>query len=144
MSAEGKIYDETGENVKPHIEAFIKSYELPMDELLVKDLDQYPVSETFCSYLSMRPLTRTQTFNSFFSRRLLPTARPITSPEDPTVITSPADCRMTVFNTVDQAKQFWYVSGKSFDLTLKPTQDQREAIHHSHPPRRNRYEGRHL
>jgi phosphatidylserine decarboxylase len=50
-----------------------------------------------------------QTFNSFFSRRLKPTARPITSPADLTVVTSPADCRLTAFQTVDQAKTFWQV-----------------------------------
>ncbi|CAD6567328.1 MAG: hypothetical protein TREMPRED_003549 [Tremellales sp. Tagirdzhanova-0007] len=94
---EGKIYDETGESVKPHIESFIKTYQLPMEELLIQDLDQYP------------------TFNSFFSRRLIPTARPITSPNDPSIVTSPADSRMTVFQTVDQAKQFW-IKGRQFTI----------------------------
>ncbi|KAK8846641.1 phosphatidylserine decarboxylase [Kwoniella newhampshirensis] len=94
---QGKIYDATGEGVKEHIQAFINTYELPMDELLVKDIDQYP------------------TFNSFFSRRLVPTARPITSPNDPSIVISPADCRLTVFPTVDQAKKFW-IKGKEFNL----------------------------
>lgn len=88
---EGKIYDETGPSVKPHIESFIKTYQLPMDELLIQDLDAYP------------------TFNAFFARRLLPTARPITAPKDNSIITSPADCRMTVFQTVEQAQKFWRV-----------------------------------
>ncbi|WWC87282.1 phosphatidylserine decarboxylase [Kwoniella dendrophila CBS 6074] len=101
---QGKIYDETGPEVKEHIEQFIKTYELPLDELLVKDLDQYP------------------TFNSFFSRRLVPTARPITSPNDPSIVVSPADCRMTLFNTVDQAKQLW-IKGKQFTLASLFTGD---------------------
>jgi phosphatidylserine decarboxylase len=72
-----------------------------MDELLVQDLDQYPVRCPDTAATDM------QTFNSFFSRRLKPSARPITSAHDPSVIVSPADCRLTVFDTVDKAKQFW-------------------------------------
>ena len=37
------MYDETGAQVRPHIESFIQTYNLPMDELLVQDLDKYPV-----------------------------------------------------------------------------------------------------
>lgn len=43
---EGKVYDKTGEGVKEHIQSFIEAYDLPMDELLVQDLDQYPVGIT--------------------------------------------------------------------------------------------------
>jgi phosphatidylserine decarboxylase len=107
---EGKVYDQTGEGVKAHIQSFIDTYDLPMNELLVQDLDQYPVRSTQhpednrCTWLI------TQTFNSFFSRRLQPSARPITSPHDPSIIVSPADCRLTVYASVDQAKKFWSVS----------------------------------
>ncbi|ODN96548.1 phosphatidylserine decarboxylase [Cryptococcus wingfieldii CBS 7118] len=94
---QGKTYDRTGPDVREHIEAFIATYDLPLNELLVQDLDQYP------------------TFNSFFSRRLVPTARPITAPHDPTIVISPADCRVTVYETVDLAKQFW-IKGKQFDI----------------------------
>ncbi|WVQ76654.1 phosphatidylserine decarboxylase [Cryptococcus sp. DSM 104548] len=94
---QGETYDQTGPDVREHIEAFIETYELPLDELLVQDLDQYP------------------TFNSFFSRRLVPTARPITAPNDPTIVISPADCRVTVYETVDLAKQFW-IKGKQFSI----------------------------
>ena len=52
----------------------------------------------------------TKTFNSFFARRLKPTARPITSPTNPSIIVSPADCRLTAYETVDRAKTFWYRS----------------------------------
>ncbi|OCF59180.1 phosphatidylserine decarboxylase [Kwoniella mangroviensis CBS 10435] len=104
LTRRGKIYDQTGPEVREHIETFIKTYELPLEELLVKDLDQYP------------------TFNSFFSRRLVPTARPITSPNDPSIVISPADCRMTVFSTVDKAKQLW-IKGKQFTLPSLLTGD---------------------
>ncbi|KAE8540401.1 phosphatidylserine decarboxylase [Cryptococcus gattii VGV] len=94
---QGQTYDQTGPDVEEHIKSFIKTYDLPLDELLVKDLSQYP------------------TFNSFFSRRLLPTARPITSVGDPTITVSAADCRLTVYQTVDQAKEFW-IKGQQFTL----------------------------
>lgn len=44
LIAEGKMYDKTGPDVKAHIQSFIDAYDLPMNELLVQDLDQYPVS----------------------------------------------------------------------------------------------------
>ncbi|KAK1926630.1 phosphatidylserine decarboxylase-domain-containing protein [Papiliotrema laurentii] len=94
---QGKVYDQTGPGVKAHIKSFIDTYELPLDELLVQDLDQYP------------------TFNSFFARRLKPTARPITSPTNPSIIVSPADCRLTAYETVDRAKTFW-IKGRKFDI----------------------------
>ncbi|OWZ78123.1 phosphatidylserine decarboxylase [Cryptococcus neoformans Bt85] len=94
---QGQTYDQTGPDVEEHIESFIKTYDLPLDDLLVKDLSQYP------------------TFNSFFSRRLIATARPITSVGDPTVVISAADCRLTVYQTVDQAKKFW-IKGQQFTL----------------------------
>ncbi|KAL7423353.1 hypothetical protein Q5752_002656 [Cryptotrichosporon argae] len=101
---QGKLYDQTGEGVKEHIESFIKTYQLPLDELLVKDLTQYP------------------TFNSFFARRLVASARPITAPDDPRIIVSPADSRLTVFQSVDAAKQFW-IKGKKFTIPSLLTND---------------------
>jgi hypothetical protein len=50
-----------------------------------------------------------QSFNSFFSRRLKANARPIDCQDDKSVIVSPADCRLTVWESVDMAKRFWYV-----------------------------------
>ncbi|KAI9635579.1 phosphatidylserine decarboxylase-domain-containing protein [Dioszegia hungarica] len=94
---QGELYDQTGDDVLPHIQSFINTYQLPLDELLVSDLTKYP------------------TFNAFFSRRLKATARPITSPSDPLIITSPADCRLTVFSSVDQAKKLW-IKGQEFSI----------------------------
>jgi phosphatidylserine decarboxylase len=104
--SEGQLYDQTGDDVLPHIQSFINTYQLPLDELLVPDLTKYPVSLLVLGVHSESKLTG-QTFNAFFSRRLKATARPITSPSDPLIITSPADCRLTVFSSVDQAKKLW-------------------------------------
>eukprot|EP00455_Lapot_gusevi_P001673 TRINITY_DN1063_c0_g1_i5.p1 TRINITY_DN1063_c0_g1~~TRINITY_DN1063_c0_g1_i5.p1 ORF type:complete len:375 (-),score=79.87 TRINITY_DN1063_c0_g1_i5:316-1440(-) len=55
------------------------------------------------------------TFNDFFYRKLRPGARPIAYPDDPTIAISPADCRLTVFNSIAESKQIW-IKGRSFDL----------------------------
>ncbi len=89
LTPEGKQYDTTGPGVLPHIEAFVKAYAIPLDQLLEPDLSKYP------------------TFNTFFSRRLKPDARPIACPEDPHVLVCPADCRLSVFETVEAAKTLW-------------------------------------
>lgn len=47
------------------------------------------------------------TFNSFFYRALRPGARPVDRPGDTSIISSSADCRLTVYPTVDKAKEFW-------------------------------------
>lgn len=87
--------------------------------------------------MSFKPLAE-QTFNDFFTRQLKPNARPVDSRSDPNVICSAADCRsvgislyasghlgiqlsvnikrLTVWNTLDAAKQFWI---KSRQFTLK-------------------------
>ncbi|GMK59867.1 hypothetical protein CspeluHIS016_0900840 [Cutaneotrichosporon spelunceum] len=94
---QGKLYDATGPGVLPHIQSFIKAYAIPLDELLEPDLSKYP------------------TFNSFFSRRLKPDARLVTSPDDCHVLTCPADCRLSAFETVEAAKSLW-IKGKQFTI----------------------------
>jgi len=61
------------------------------------------------------PLDSFKNFNEFFYRKLKLSARPIASPKDPKVAVSPADCRLNVFPTIDQATQLW-VKGKNFSL----------------------------
>ncbi|EKC98439.1 hypothetical protein A1Q2_07453 [Trichosporon asahii var. asahii CBS 8904] len=85
---EGKLYDATGPQVKQHIAKFIATYQLDTSQLLEQDLDKYP---------------------------LVPGARPIASADDPSVIDSPADCRLSCFDTVSDATKFW-VKGKQFTI----------------------------
>ncbi|KAI5450377.1 hypothetical protein NCC49_003159 [Naganishia albida] len=94
---QGRLYDKEGPEVLPHIQSFIQTYDLPLDELLIQDLTKYP------------------TFNAFFARRLKASARPIDGQDDPRIVISPADCRMTVFENVDQAKKFW-IKGREFSI----------------------------
>lgn len=62
-----------------------------------------------------KPVSSFKTFNEFFYRKLKPGARPADSPEDPTVAVSPADSRMTAFDSVSEATRLW-IKGIEFSL----------------------------
>ncbi|KAH7330711.1 phosphatidylserine decarboxylase-domain-containing protein [Rhizoctonia solani] len=95
---QGQIYDrEDPTVVQPHIQSFIETYQIDTSQLLQPDLKKY------------------KTFNEFFARRMKPDARPIDALEDPAVITSVADCRLTVWNNVATATEVW-VKGKNFSV----------------------------
>lgn len=95
---QGKIFDRVDPAiVQPHIKSFIKTYEIDTSQLLEPDITTY------------------QTFNAFFARKLKPDARPTTAPEDPSIITSAADCRLTVWNNVATATKIW-IKGKHFSI----------------------------
>ncbi|BGP43252.1 hypothetical protein JCM10450v2_007397 [Rhodotorula kratochvilovae] len=84
-------------NALAHIESFVRTYQIDTSALLEPDLTKY------------------NTFNEFFYRKLKADARPPASPEDPDVVSSGADCRLTVFETVHAAKEFW-IKGKNFTI----------------------------
>jgi len=95
---QGKIFDRVDPAVvQPHIKSFIQTYEIDTSQLLQPDVNSYT------------------TFNSFFARKLKPDARPIASPQDLSIITSAADCRLTVWNNVSTATKIW-VKGKHFSI----------------------------
>lgn len=54
-----------------------------------------------------------KTFNDFFAREIRPDARPVEG--DDSVLCSPADCRLTAFQTIDLAKKYW-IKGAGFTL----------------------------
>lgn len=62
-----------------------------------------------------QPLNTFKTFNEFFYRKLKPGARPVAHPNEPTVVTSAADCRLQVYLNVDEATRFW-VKGRHFSI----------------------------
>ncbi|KAF9145634.1 hypothetical protein BGX30_007758 [Mortierella sp. GBA39] len=92
---QGKHFDDPAS--VSHIEPFIKTYKLDLTELLEENVANYG------------------TFNEFFYRKLKPEARPIDSKDDPTVITSAADCRLAVFDSISTAQEFW-IKGQKFTL----------------------------
>lgn len=61
------------------------------------------------------PLDSFKSFNQFFYRKLKASARPISDPEDPYRLVSPADCRMMAFATVDEATRIW-IKGREFSV----------------------------
>jgi phosphatidylserine decarboxylase len=94
----GRQYD-APESVT-HIQPFIESFDLQGSLAELKESDP----------------TKYRTFNEFFARELKANARPIASPDDGRVVSSPADCRLTVFPTVDLAQKFW-IKGFGFSLS---------------------------
>jgi phosphatidylserine decarboxylase len=92
---QGRIFDDL--KSAEAIPSFIDTYSIQTSELLEPDISKYP------------------TFNQFFYRKLKPGARPIQFEEDKSVICSAADCRLTVYQNVDLAKEFW-VKGKNFTI----------------------------
>jgi phosphatidylserine decarboxylase len=93
----GKEYDSP--ESKQHIIPFIQSFQLEstLDEMIEPDPNAYP------------------TFNAFFAREIREAARPIAEPENDLVTSSPADCRLTAFPTVDLATKYW-IKGYGFTL----------------------------
>lgn len=96
---QGKVYDDASnpQAVLEHIQSFIQTYSIRLDELAEPDVTRYP------------------TFNSFFCRRLRADARPIADPQDNRIISSCADCRLTVFENVTAATKVW-IKGKHFSI----------------------------
>lgn len=71
------------------IPSFVDHYSIDMSQYAVQDLAAY------------------DNFNAFFTRAILPEARPIHEPHDPDVLVSAADCRLNVFSNIDQATEYW-------------------------------------
>jgi phosphatidylserine decarboxylase len=78
------------------IASFVQFHQLDMSEVLL-------------------PMDKFKNFNEFFYRALKPGARPCSAPDRPQVVTSPADCRSVVFNTLDKAQSIW-VKGREFTV----------------------------
>ncbi len=93
----GKEYNNPAS--RSHIAPFIASFDLAptLSEMVEPDPTKYA------------------TFNDFFARPIKPSARPIAEPNNPAVTSSPADCRMTVFPTIDLATRYW-IKGAGFTL----------------------------
>ena len=91
----GKAFDEP--KSRKHIAAFVKMYQIDLEELLQPNVARY------------------FTFNEFFYRQLKPSARPIDNPDDPCGIVSAADCRLILFDSIGESKRIW-IKGHHFSL----------------------------
>ena len=94
----GREYD-TPES-RAHIEPFIKSFDL--QDSLVELVEPDP--------------TKYATFNDFFAREIKESARPIAESDDEFMTSSPADCRLTAYPTVDLATEYW-IKGEGFTVS---------------------------
>jgi len=54
-------------------------------------------------------------FNEFFYRKLKPSARPVEALDDPCRLVSAADCRLMVFETIQDATNIW-IKGRDFSV----------------------------
>lgn len=94
----GKEYDDP--KSVAHILPFVQSFNLQSSMADMKEPD----------------LSKYRNFNDFFAREIKPEARPPAEPQDPHVVSSVADCRLTTFSTVDLATKYWI---KGFGFTLE-------------------------
>ena len=94
----GKEYDSPASAA--HIQPFIDSFDLQatLEEMVQPDPTKY------------------RTFNEFFGREIRADARPIAEPDNDLVSSSPADCRLTAFPTIDMATKYW-IKGFGFSLS---------------------------
>ncbi|EEH42085.2 phosphatidylserine decarboxylase proenzyme [Paracoccidioides lutzii Pb01] len=91
---QGKKFDDPASAAQ--IVPFINFHQLDMSEVLL-------------------PLSEFKTFNEFFYRALKPGARPVSAPNNPKIVVSPADCRSVVFDRIDEATKIW-VKGREFSV----------------------------
>ena len=68
-----------------------------------------------CMSLLPVQLSSYVTFNDFFARRLKAGARPLAGSNDPSVLVSPADCRLLVFPSVEDTTRLW-LKGQDFTI----------------------------
>eukprot|EP01113_Clastostelium_recurvatum_P040289 TRINITY_DN6255_c0_g1_i1.p1 TRINITY_DN6255_c0_g1~~TRINITY_DN6255_c0_g1_i1.p1 ORF type:complete len:745 (-),score=185.81 TRINITY_DN6255_c0_g1_i1:990-3224(-) len=81
---------------RKHIQPFINFYNIDTSDFL-DDPETFP------------------SFNAFFHRKLRPHSRPISSPYNHRIGVCPADSRVLVFDSIDQAQKMW-IKGNKFTL----------------------------
>ena len=91
----GNAFDEP--KSRKHISSFVKIYQINLNELLEPNISMY------------------FTFNEFFYRKLKPNARLIDNYNNPSTIVSAADCRLILFNNINDATKIW-IKGHQFSL----------------------------
>ncbi|KAJ7606117.1 phosphatidylserine decarboxylase-domain-containing protein [Mycena polygramma] len=107
---EGKVYDDP-KSVKS-IPSFIRTYNL---EPTLNDLLK-PITPPHDPFKDDEwDVKDYPTFNHFFFRQLKPDARPVEKADDPHVICSAADCRLTVYPDIALAREFW-IKGDQFTI----------------------------
>jgi len=97
---------------KSQIRPFVEFYHIDMTEFVKENPDDY------------------DTFNDYFTREIKPGKRTIAYKDDPTVAIISADCRLTVWNSVEEARKFW-IKGRNFTIeTLIKDSQIASKFHH--------------
>ena len=78
------------------------------------DAESFDLSSTLSEFVEPDP-NKYPDFNAFFAREIRPDARPVAEPGNEGLISSPADCRLTAFPTIDLATKYWI---KGFGFTI--------------------------
>ncbi|CAG8598451.1 8151_t:CDS:10 [Ambispora gerdemannii] len=103
-----------------------KKYDAPSS---VNDIASFIEFHQLNIHEILDPLDSFKSFNEFFYRKLKPSARELDSPNDSSVLVSPADCRMMAFSTIDEATTVW-IKGQNFSLEgLLRNQDAAAQFH---------------
>lgn len=83
--------------LKNDIKSFVKFHGLDLSDCLEPDPTKYA------------------TFNEFFYRKLNTNARPVEALKEKRIAVSPADCRCTAFDSVNDATELW-IKGRNFTI----------------------------
>lgn len=79
------------------IKAFVDFYKIDMEQFEPSDIHEY------------------KSFQDFFIRHHKPGTRPIAAPDDTSVAVCVADCRMVVYDTVEETHKLW-IKGRDFSI----------------------------
>lgn len=88
-------HQNTSAESKKYIPEFIKFHEIDMSQFKRENPDDY------------------KSFDDFFTREVKPDKRPISEPNDNSVVVSAADCRLSVFESQTETKEL-FIKGKAF------------------------------
>eukprot|EP01127_Copromyxa_protea_P009789 TRINITY_DN2328_c0_g1_i2.p1 TRINITY_DN2328_c0_g1~~TRINITY_DN2328_c0_g1_i2.p1 ORF type:complete len:462 (-),score=82.59 TRINITY_DN2328_c0_g1_i2:544-1812(-) len=91
----------------------------------VKDIPEFIKFHNLDLSVVKDPIDSFKTFNDFFYRKYDLTKRPIDP--NPMSAVSPADCRLSVFSSIDSAKELW-IKGKGFSLSTLLENPEWEAM----------------
>ncbi len=103
---------------------FLRNYQLSLSRRAQLKMDAPESKARIQAYIDAygidtsvltQPLRQFATLNQFFYRHINMQMRPLASPEDPSVLSSPADCRLLVFHSVSDAKK-WWIKGAQFGV----------------------------
>ena len=108
-------WKKTLELLKAESEKMGREYDAPESKAhILPFIESFHLQDTLSELKKPDPSTYV-TFNEFFAREIKEEARPIDEPGNDLVSSSPADCRLTAFQTIDLATKYW-IKGFGFSI----------------------------